>query len=112
MLRRIGMVALSVMLVFAALPSVASDINERVKPWDEGPQDPSFLKFRNELKDIIARKDAASLFKLLAPDIKVDFGGVYGGPRSTKNGSRSTRTARCGRHFRWSSTKAAISTVA
>jgi len=79
MLRWIGIVAASAMLVFAALPSSASELNERVKPWDEGPQDPSFLKFRNELKDIIARKDAAALFKLLASDIKVDFGGVYGG---------------------------------
>jgi hypothetical protein len=68
------------MLVFVAAvaPAAASAIDEHVKPWDEGPQDPSFLKFRNQLKDVIARKDAAALIKLLAPEIKLDFGGGNG----------------------------------
>ncbi len=74
----VALAASAAITPFAAPPSAASEINERVKPWDEGPQDPSFLKFRNDLKDIIAHKDAAALTKLLAADIKLDFGGGHG----------------------------------
>jgi len=75
-----------VALTIAFAPSVAgaSELNERLKRWDEGPQDASFLKFRNSLKDIIARKDASALFKVLASDIKIDFGGFGGGPEFHK----------------------------
>ena len=72
--------AIPFVILACALPvsPSASEINERVKPWDEGPQDPSFLKFRNELKDIIAHKDSSALLNLIAPEIKIDFGGGHG----------------------------------
>src|SRR5262245_17868026 len=58
----------------------ADALTERLKFWDDGPQDGSFVKFRNELKATIARKDASALFKVLASDIRIDFGGFGGGP--------------------------------
>jgi hypothetical protein len=67
----------AVLLVIAPL-AFASEINERVRPFDEGPTNASFLKFRNELKSIIERKDAAALMKIVAPDIKNGFGGEDG----------------------------------
>ena len=71
-------------LAFVPATAGASEWTERLKRWDEGPQDPSFLKFRDELKDIIARKDAAKLFTVLASDVKLDFAGTYGGPEFHK----------------------------
>lgn len=74
-----------VFLVAASLSPLHADaLTERLKFWDDGPQDASFVKFRNELKDIIARKDASALFKHLASDIKIDFGGFGGGPEFHK----------------------------
>jgi hypothetical protein len=70
--------------LLAAAPASADALTERLKRWDEGPQDASFLKFRNELKGVIARKDASALFKHLASDIKIDFGGFGGGPEFHK----------------------------
>jgi len=82
MIRRL-MIALA--LVFATLAPASSDARlERLKFWDDGPQDASFVKFRNELKATIARKDAAALFAVLASDIKIDFGGFGGGPEFQK----------------------------
>ncbi len=74
------LLAIPLVVLAFALPvsPSAAEINERVKPWDEGPQDPSFLKFRNELKDIVARKDAAALMKVVAANIKNSFGGDDG----------------------------------
>ena len=59
---------------------VAHAAGQRLAPVDEGPRDPSFVAFRKELKDVIARKDAAKLFHYLASDIHLSFGGDYGGP--------------------------------
>lgn len=56
----------------------------RLLPVDEAAKDPSFVKFRNELKGVIARKDAAKLFHYLASDISLSFGGHYGGPEFHK----------------------------
>jgi hypothetical protein len=66
------------LLLFIAPLALASEINERVRPFDEGPQNASFLKFRNEFKAIIARHDVAALMKIVAPDIKNGFGGDDG----------------------------------
>jgi hypothetical protein len=52
----------------------------RLPPIDEAAKDPSFVQFRNELKAVIARKDAAKLFTYLASDIHLSFGGDYGAP--------------------------------
>ena len=79
--RIIGALALA---LIAIMPAQADALTERLKFWDDGPQDASFLKFRNELKAMIARKDASALFKVLASDIKIDFGGFGGGPEFQK----------------------------
>ena len=72
-------VALTVALLTLSAAS-ANEVNERVRFFDDGPQDASFLKFRNALKAIIARRDAPALFAVLASDIKIDFGGFGGRP--------------------------------
>lgn len=78
-------VMMALVFTLAALGSAHADaLTARLKFWDDGPQDASFVKFRNELKDVIARKDAAALFKHLASDIKIDFGGFGGGPEFHK----------------------------
>lgn len=77
-------IAIALAAFAPAAPTIADALTERVKFWDDGPQDASFVKFRNELKVIIARKDAAVLFTHLASDIKIDFGGFGGGPEFHK----------------------------
>jgi len=67
-----------VFLLFIAPLALAADINERVRPFDDGPKDASFLKFRNELKAIIAAKDEAALMKIVDPKIQNGFGGEDG----------------------------------
>jgi hypothetical protein len=79
--RIIGALALA---LIALIPASADELTERLKFWDDGPQDASFVRFRNELKATIARKDASALFKVLASDIKIDFGGFGGGPEFHK----------------------------
>jgi hypothetical protein len=71
-------VTLFAVLVALALNAQAAD--PRLAPVDEGPRDPSFMQFRNELRAVIARKDSAKLFHFLASDIHLSFGGDYGGP--------------------------------
>lgn len=63
---------------------LADALTERLKFWDDGPQNASFVKFRTSLRATIARKDASALFKALASDIKIDFGGFGGGPEFQK----------------------------
>jgi hypothetical protein len=68
-------------LVFAAalaMPSQAAGKFLRLAPMDEGPRDASFLKFRNDFKAIIARKDAPALMKIVTPNIRNSFGGDDG----------------------------------
>src|SRR6185295_8790595 len=68
----------------APLVAQASDANERVRFFDDCPQDASFLKFRNGLKAIIVRKDAKALMKIVAPNIKNSFGGDDGAVKFRK----------------------------
>jgi hypothetical protein len=72
-------------LLLAAATAVASATSPlpppmRLIPVDEAAKDQSFAQFRDELKAVIARKDAAKLFHYLASDIQLSFGGDYGGP--------------------------------
>lgn len=72
-------------LLLVATTAVASATSPlppptRLIPVDEAAKDPSFVQFRNELKAVIARKDAAKLFHYLASDIRLSFGGDAGGP--------------------------------
>jgi hypothetical protein len=78
------LIAVCAFALLALAPAQADALTERLKFWDDGPQDASFVKFRNELKATIARKDASALFKVLASDIKIDFGGFGGGPEFQK----------------------------
>ncbi|MBP6011041.1 MAG: hypothetical protein KBA31_02335 [Alphaproteobacteria bacterium] len=71
----IAMIALT-----AAAHAAEPPAPTRLPPIDEAAKDPSFVQFRNELKAVIARKDAAKLFSYLASDIHLNFGGGYGGP--------------------------------
>ena len=77
--------ALAIVLLYLIAPlAIASEINERVRPFDEASQDASFLKFRNDLKAVIARTDTAALMKIVAPDIKNGFGGDDGAAKFRK----------------------------
>lgn len=78
---------LSIILIAAAAAmaqAAGTPSPARLLPVDEAAKDPSFVKFRNELKDVIARKDAAKLFHYLASDIHLSFGGHYGAPEFHK----------------------------
>jgi hypothetical protein len=65
-------------VIALAASAQTSELTERLKPWDEAAKDASFLKFRNELKAVIARKDAVSLMKNVAPNVTNSFGGGWG----------------------------------
>jgi hypothetical protein len=68
----------AIFLLLLAPLAIAAAIDERVRPFDEASQDASFLKFRNDLKAIIARKDAAALMKIVDAKIQNGFGGEDG----------------------------------
>jgi hypothetical protein len=85
MIRRTFFAAVAAVIALTSLPPAGADeLTERLKFWDDGPQDASFVKFRDGLKATIARKDASALFAVLASDIKIDFGGFGGGPEFQK----------------------------
>jgi hypothetical protein len=74
-------------LTLLALAPVGADaLTERLKVWDDGPQDPSFVKFRDGLKDILARKDAKALMKIVAPNIKNSFDNAEDGAAKFRKG--------------------------
>ena len=101
-------------LMFAAtlaLSAHAADKILRLAPMDEGSGDASFLNFRNELKAIISRKDAAALMKHVAPNVPTSFGGGWGRPTSKRRGSWATPRAWCGAPYQSSWNTAAISTT-
>ena len=75
------MIRLFAALVFGAALAISAQATGKVlrlAPMDEGPRDASFLKFRNDFKAVIVRKDAAALMKIVMPNIKNSFGGDDG----------------------------------
>lgn len=58
--------------------ATAAHAQERLPPVDETARDPSFAAFKTELLRIVAEKDVTALTAIVAPDIKVDFGGGEG----------------------------------
>jgi hypothetical protein len=77
--RLIGLAAIGLMLAAGTAGAAQpTELTLRLKPWDEASKDPSFLKFRDGLKAIIAHKDAPALMTLVAADIKNSFGGNDG----------------------------------
>lgn len=61
-----------------ALSANAADKVLRLKPMDDGPTDASFVKFRDDFKAIVARKDTNALMKIVMPNIQNSFGGDNG----------------------------------
>ena len=49
-----------------------------LRPIDEGSHDPSFVQFRKQLLELVARKDMKALLANLSPEIKNSFGGDGG----------------------------------
>jgi hypothetical protein len=45
-----------------------------LRPVDEAPSHPDFLRFRTQLKDIASRRDERALMRFVAPDIRISFG--------------------------------------
>lgn len=72
--------SIALLALVAAAQAAAPPAPTRLAPVDEAARDQSFIQFRNELKAVVARKDAAKLFPYLASDIHLSFGGDYGGP--------------------------------
>jgi hypothetical protein len=75
MIRSFAAFVLGAALVLSAQ---AGDPAPRLAPVDHGAKDASFLRFRNHLNTIIARKDAGALLTIITPDIKNSFGGDDG----------------------------------
>lgn len=46
----------------------------RLAPVDEAPADPSFLRFREELVQIVRQRDTDRLLEVVAPEIRFTFG--------------------------------------
>lgn len=61
-------------LIFAAVQAAPA----RYVPVDQCEDDPSFVAFREELRDALDRRDVAGLLPLLSPDIRLNFGGDEG----------------------------------
>jgi hypothetical protein len=72
-----AVLALSLMLI-AATPLRAASLPATLPPVDQCKGDPSFAKFRNSLKQVVARKDKKALLALLSPRVIVNFGGGSG----------------------------------
>jgi hypothetical protein len=56
--RRSLAVLVGLLLVAPAAPAPAADIHGRMLPVDEGPRDPEFAAFRQDLMEAVARMDA------------------------------------------------------
>jgi hypothetical protein len=77
---------LGLFLLTFLLSAVSGQISEspktyrahRLRPSDEGQQDPSFHAFRQKLLEAISRKDARLLLSIVDPNIQISFGGEEG----------------------------------
>lgn len=90
-------------LAFIALPASA----EQVRPFDEGPRDPSFVSFRTKLLAAIKRRDVKYVVARAVPGIRLGFGGTNGRAWFRKHlvGTRSLygKRIKAGRNEYWSS---------
>lgn len=64
--------------VLSITAAFAADSPTKLMPVDEATKDPSFFLFRARLFEIIARRDADAILKLLDPGIQTGFGGNGG----------------------------------
>ena len=60
------------------LPKTQKAQSGKLYPVDEGQLSPDFQRFRKELLEAIARKDARFIEQMITEDIKVSFGGDLG----------------------------------
>lgn len=72
------LLSIAVLTILLASTGQASELTQRLKPWDEASKDTSFVAFRNRLQVVVAKKDVGGLKKCLAKDIKNNFGGGTG----------------------------------
>ena len=63
--------------VGVALGGLAAGSDVRELP-DQGESDPSFVRFRQELGEVVERRDLSGLMAIVDPGIKVSFGGEGG----------------------------------
>jgi hypothetical protein len=54
-------------------PDHLPDTPPVLRPVDEAPLHPGFLRFRNELKDIARRRDERALMQVVDPEIRISF---------------------------------------
>ena len=73
-------VRLAAVLAFAALPAPAPAAAQVAKllPVDQGARDPSFARFREQLREAVLRRDTAYLYSIVASDVLNGFGGEGG----------------------------------
>lgn len=73
--RTFGLLAIILRVV---LLDVGPPPQTKLLPVDEAAQDESFLAFRTRLQRALREKDADYVLGIVAPDIKLSFGGSYG----------------------------------
>lgn len=65
-------------LLACALPAQAAEPSRKLLPVDEAAKNPSFFLFRAKLQEAVAKKDAAFVLSIIAPDIQTGFDGENG----------------------------------
>jgi hypothetical protein len=73
-MKRLLVIGLFIGFLYATPPSVSAQQECYVPFVDQASDDPSFVRFRNRLSDIIKRRDRTALMTMLDPAIKVSFG--------------------------------------
>jgi hypothetical protein len=66
------------MISVAAAVLLSAGVPSRLPPVERCVGDPAFAKFRSELQSSVARRDAEDLFRLMADDVRITFGGRSG----------------------------------
>jgi hypothetical protein len=65
-------------LLLTATATVAAPRAARFLPVDEAGKDPSFVAFRNQLRDAVRRRDSRSVMSVVDPKIEMGFDGNAG----------------------------------
>src|SRR6185503_17095087 len=63
------MIRLAVAVALLVVPATASALPSRLPPTDSCASDAGFVAFRNRLRNVVARRDAAGLLRLASDDI-------------------------------------------
>ena len=78
-IERAGRAALALgAILLAATPLRAATLPATLPPVDQCKGDTGFAKFRNNLRQMVARKDKKALLAMLSPRVIVNFGGGTG----------------------------------